>query len=322
MSKLHAFLTGGPRPIWIRYLLIIGVSTLTIRAILDSQFRHSALLYLAVPFCISIIIYMFVPQPEATTKLGRFARHMLAALIVMFASSALLFEGFICVMMFLPIYLLVAAIVFASLPAPKEDSDAVATTFKSSFIPLLLIIMSVEGLTPSTSFEREEDITHSYIIDANMDTIWANLADPVHVDGNRKAFVSLFPLPVRSEGGVLKPGTVHKDWFEYRRWGLASFNVHKGETHIKIAKVEPFYLETEIVKNDSYISHYLTAKGAQFTFNPISDSQTEITMSVQYTRLLDPKWYFGPMQRIAMGQAMDYFVNDVMAAPLSPKPIP
>ena len=48
----------------IPFLFLIGVCALTIRMLLDSQFGHGTLLYLLVPFVISIAIYLFTRRSE------------------------------------------------------------------------------------------------------------------------------------------------------------------------------------------------------------------------------------------------------------------
>ncbi len=42
-------LTGGPKPIWIRYLLILGVVTMITRLALDSRFATTSFFYCFVP---------------------------------------------------------------------------------------------------------------------------------------------------------------------------------------------------------------------------------------------------------------------------------
>ena len=59
---LKDLLVGGPKPVWVRYLLLIGFFTLVTRTILDSRFANSALLYILVPYCVSVAIYVFVPR--------------------------------------------------------------------------------------------------------------------------------------------------------------------------------------------------------------------------------------------------------------------
>ena len=309
--RLKARIKQNAKPVWIRFLLIIGIATLLTRLALDSRFGTSALFYCLVPYTIGIILFLFVPQPQGYSKPQRFARHMLSASVVMLASSAILFEGFLCVIMAAPIYLIFAGLAFAIGPKhPGYEPKNVGDVFRVSAVPLLVALLSLEGLTDTTSFPREEVITRSAIVNLSPAEIHANLAQPVHMDAERSAFLSLFPLPDRVETGGFAQGQTHKAFFTYRRWGW--WNVHKGETHLHMKTVEPLRIETEVTRDDSYFSHYLTVHGTRIDLAPQADGRTEVTLTLRYRRDLDPAWYFGPMQRRAMGESAEYLIANVI----------
>jgi len=72
-------------------------------------------------------------------------------------------------------------------------------------------------------------------------------------------------------------------------------------------------VETEITKNTSYFSHYLTIHGTRIEMTPNADGTTEVSLTIRYRRDLDPAWYFGPMQRRAMTESADYLIQNVIA---------
>ena len=304
-------LTGGPKPVWIRFLLIIGAATLLTRLGLDSRFATTSLFYCLIPYLIGVVLYIFVPQPEGWSKPKRFARHILAALIVMLASSAILFEGFLCVLMAAPIYLFFASLTFAfGRPHPNYDEKTVSNVFRVSIVPVIVAIISVEGLTDTTSFPREEIITRTQVLNLTPEQIHANLAQPVHMEEGRSKFLSLFPLPEKVEADKFTQGETHKAFFTYRRWGFT--NIHKGETWVHLKTIEPLRIETEITKDTSYFSHYLTVHGTQIDIVPQADGTTRVSLTIRYRRELDPAWYFGPMQRRAMRESADYLLTNVI----------
>lgn len=314
----------GPRPIWVRYLFILGFFTFLTRFILDSQFSGSSLLYVLVPYLVGLTLYLFVPPVTGMSRTARFGRHLMASLCIMFCTSAILFEGFICVLMFMPIYLFFAGIAYALAPKRKEDGNVgYGDVFKVSFAPLLIAVLSIEGLTDTTSFPRESSVTRSHVVETSLAEIHENLAAPIQLKEDRSPFLSIFPLPDRIEAGSLKEGDIHKSYFTYERWGPFGFgqwNVHKGETWLEIESVTPRQIKTKIVKDTSYFSHYLTVHGTQIDLEPISKTQTRITLTVNYRRDLDPAWYFGPMQKAAMTESADYLIDQVIARkPLSQK---
>lgn len=304
-------LVGGPKPVWIRFLLIIGAATLLTRLGLDSRFAQTSLFYCLIPYLIGVVLYIFIPQPQGWSKPKRFARHMLAALIVMLASSAILFEGFLCVLMAAPIYLFFASLTFAfGQSHPNYDEKRVSDVFRVSVVPVIIAIISIEGMTDKTSFPREEVITRTQVLNLTSEQIHANLAKPVHMEGERSKFLSLFPLPEKVEANGFAQGEVHKAFFTYRRWGFT--NVHKGETWVHMKTVKPLKIETEVTKDTSYFSHYLTVHGTQIDMVPQTDGSTEVSLTIRYRRELDPAWYFGPMQRKAMRESADYLLINVI----------
>ncbi|GGX64971.1 hypothetical protein GCM10011309_14050 [Litorimonas cladophorae] len=308
---LKHLLTGGPKPIWIRYLLILGVVTLITRLVLDSRFATTSFFYCLVPYVIGVILYLFVPQPQGWTKTRRIGRHLLATIIVMLASSALLFEGFICVIMAAPIYIFFALLAILFMPDVKDpDRLKQSDVFRASFVPLIIIVLSVEGLTEQTSFPREESITRTHVLDLTPEEIHANLAQPVHLDAKRSKFLSLFPLPERIDAPNFAQGQTHKAYFTYRRWGFT--NVHRGETHLHMKTVQPLLVETEVTKDTSYFSHYLTVHGTKIKMTPLADGTTEVSLTIRYRRELDPAWYFGPLQRRAIRESGDYLLEHII----------
>jgi len=272
------FLTGGPKPIWIRYMMILGVITLLTRLVLDSRFATGAFFYCFLPFLFGVILYVFIPQPKGWSVGKRIARHLLATVIVMLTSSALLFEGFICVLMAAP--------------------------------PLAVIVLSVEGMSDTTSFPREEVIMRSQVLNLTPEKIHANLAKPVHLDQGRSKFLSLFPLPERIDAPSFAQGATHTAYFTYRRWGFT--NVHRGETRVHMKTVKPLLVETEVTKDTSYFSHYLTVHGTKIEMQPLADGTTQVDLTIRYRRGLDPAWYFGPMQRRAISESAEYLLKNII----------
>ncbi len=310
-STLKNLLTAGPKPVWIRYLFILGVATMITRLVLDSRFATTSFFYCLVPYVIGALLYWLVPQPKGWTKAKRIGRHLLATIIVMLASSAILFEGFICVIMAAPIYIFFALLAISISP-DRADPDRFkkSDVFRASFVPLVVIIISVEGLTDTTSFPREEVITRTHILELTPKEIHANLARPVHLDAKRSAFLSIFPLPERVDAPKFAQGETHKAFFTYRRWGFT--NVQKGETHLYMKTVKPLLVETVVTQDTSYFSHYLTVHGTKIEMTPQADGTTQVSLTIRYRRTLDPAWYFGPMQRRAIGESADYLLENII----------
>ena len=304
-------LIGGPKPIWIRYMIILGAVTLLTRLMLDSRFATTSLFYCLVPYVIGVILYLFVPQPTGWSKARRIGRHLLATVIVMLVSSAIIFEGFLCVLFAAPLYILFSLLAFTVMPN-KHDPDRLkqADIFKASFVPLAVMVISVEGLTDTTSFPREDVITRTHVLSLTPEQIHTNLARPVHLEEGRSKFLSIFPLPHHIDAPAFAAGQTHTAYFTYRRWGFT--NVHRGKTQLYIKTVEPLFVETEVRTNTSYFANYLTIHGTQIKMVPQADGTTQVSLTIRYRRDLDPAWYFGPLQRRAVGESADYLLKNII----------
>jgi len=295
-------------PEWVYILFIIGIASIAIRFLLDTRFGTTAILYVAIPFIISFLIFQFTPPGQKNS----FARHMRTATIVMLGSSAFLFEGFICVLFFYPIYIIIVGLSYAiatSGRASKEKGEN--NSLKASIVPLIVMVMSVEGVAPSTSFERQNAVTRAFIIDADVATIQANMAAPIILPKKRNWMLSIFPLPIETRAGSLSVGDVHEMDFIYKRWFFT--NVKRGKMALRIDSVSNTQITTTLTENTSYLSTYINIKGSEINFMPLPDGRTHVSLTMNYERLLDPAWYFGTLQHYAVSQMCDYFVEAVYA---------
>jgi len=293
---------------WVYLIFIMGAASLAIRTLLDSRFGNTALLYVAIPFLISFLLFHFA----RTGARRSFGSHLLDATIVMLGSSAFLFEGFICVLFFFPIYIVFAAIGYAVFKGREErHKRGEKNHLKSSFIPIIVAIMAIEGTAPSTSFERHKSVTRAFIIAADVETIQANIAAPFVLPNKRSWFLSIFPLPTDTRAGSLGVGDIHEMDFVYKRWFFT--NVKEGQMALRIDGVNDRQITTTLVKNTSYLSTYLSFKNSEINFTPLDDGRTHVSLTMTYERHLDPAWYFGTLQHYAVAQMCDYFVDAVYA---------
>ncbi len=298
-------------PKWTYLLFLIGASTLTARGLLDSGFANSSLLYLGLPFVISLMIHHFIGYAQKQSALGRYLNHLRNATVIMLASSALLFEGFICVLMFMPIYYLAITLgfIFTFLSARWDRRGKAGLGVYA--MPLIVGLLSMEGVAPSTSLPRENSITHVAVVAASIDELKSNMARPITFEAPRNWFMSVFPLPVRIKAGSLAAGDVHELDFVYKRWFFT--NLHQGQMRLLIEHVGEREVRTRILENTSYLANYLKLEGTRVGFRDLGGGQTEVALTLNYSRLLDPAWYFGPLQDFAMKENAKYLIEEIIA---------
>ena len=318
-SLLQRLARGGPRPVWMRYLLLIAAASGLVRLALDAEWmRTSAVLYVLVPFLIGVAIYLFTPQPVGSGFGTRLWSHMRASLIVMLSTSLLLFEGFLCVMMFMPIYLFFSAVVIAFTPDRMVGEDEAARrarvrdTFRLTALPLLVVVLSLDGVR-GFGPDRAQVVSRSAVLDMSPADVRAAIIDHEYPKKGRSRWLSLFPRPVHVEAPSMDVGARHVAHMEYRRWGVPWLNVHQGTNVMEITRSDPLLMQARFVHDDSYLSHYMTFQRWQMELEPLGDGRTRATIAVAYQRDLAPSWYFGPPMRAAVGDGLDYVLNTVLA---------
>ncbi|MEO0617115.1 MAG: hypothetical protein AAFY69_13380 [Pseudomonadota bacterium] len=304
--RLHT--KHGDRLLWFIMLALVGIASIVIRLLIEYQFHTTALLYVAVPYGIAFALAM-IRTPEDKTWWMAFLDHGLKALIVFLASSVVLFEGFVCVVFFMPIYFLGFTIAFIgtwlSRTARSDRVRAIALA-----IPVLVFASSLEGTSESLSFARDERITVSRTVALTPEAVLANLARPIELGEPEALILSVFPMPYRVDSGSLSPGDIHTVHTRYHRWFVT--NTHEGEMRLRIHDVGTDFVVTEFLEDTSYFSNYLTMHGTRIDLTPLDDGRTTITLQLEYTRLLDPAWYFGPIQRHAVSRMGAMLIDDIM----------
>ncbi|WP_282607753.1 hypothetical protein [Pelagibius sp. Alg239-R121] len=298
-------------PKWIYLIYLIGAATLTARGLLLSGFANSSLLYLGLPFVISLMLHHFIGYSKNQSALGRYLNHLRNATVVMLGSSALLFEGFICVLMFMPIYYLAITIGFVYADYNERRDRRRKSRVGVYAVPLIVMVLSLEGVVPTTSLPRLNAVTHVAVVETDIRQLKENMARPIRFDAPRNWFLSIFPLPVDIRAGSLASGDVHELDFVYKRWFFT--NLHRGRLRLLIEHVGERDIRTRVIENTSYLANYLEVQGTEIRFTDLGEGLTEIALTISYRRLLDPAWYFGPLQRFAMEENARYFVENIIA---------
>jgi len=276
--------------------------------ILRSDIDGSALLYVGIPTVIAgLLLLIDNQQPSASWKVRTF-RLMKYSLIIMLASSAILFEGFLCVVMFMPIYFGIILII-ALVRFVYEKSQS-RNKMHFHILPLILVVAALEGTHPDLSFNRYNEVSSTKIVNLSVDQIKQNLIKPVELDQNRHWFLALFPMPYQFDAESLSEGEVHTIHYRYHRWFVT--NTHEGYTKIKVAEVSEKRIRMQIIEDTSYISTYLKAHGTEINLTSINGATTEVKLTVKYDRLLDPAWYFDPLQSYAIGLVGSYLIGVMM----------
>lgn len=291
-------------------LMIIALASISIRLLMSYQFSHSALLYVGVPFFIALALIGSIKKPK--TKLGLIGFYgyiSLWSLVIMLATSVILFEGFVCVLMFMPIYFGILLLISIFHVIAESLGKRGKNKHYVQIFPALILLSALEGVVPNFEFERDYSITREVIIQASSEEIRTQLVKPMQLNIERNWLLELFPMPVNIDAESLSKGDVHNIDYVYHRWFV--INTHAGSMQLQLNEVEDQYIRTSFLEDTSYIKNYLKLEGTEVHFHPVNNQSTKVSLTIHYERFLDPAWYFGPLQSYAVGEVAELLLNEL-----------
>ncbi len=300
---------GERRVVALGLLAIAGIASIAIQLLIRTNYDHSALLYLAVPYVVAVLITLLRPYDKSQYWWQQYLSHALSALVVFLGSSVLLFEGFLCVLFFMPIYFVGVTLAFLAHWVGISWDNRRGKTYANA-IPLLIATLAVEGTTEHTTVDRSNVATAEVLTNLSSEELLSNLAQPFALPPSNDWMLGIFPMPYDIQAGTLNVGDVHRAKLRYKRWFVT--NVHNGEIAIRIDSVESDRVTASFIKDTSYFSNYLTLTGSDIRFAATEQGTTKVTLSIAYERELDPAWYFQPIQQYAVAAMAEHLVQQFL----------
>lgn len=268
--------------------IVIGLAALAHQALVRGGLQHTALLFIGLPTLMGAGFAFFGPRRHAVLTT---ARGLLLALIIAFS---FLGEAAACVVMAAPIFLGVAGIV--QLSRPIDEHKRGPGTIRGLAILAPLLLMSLEGTNQTLSFNRDEQVTVEDTLAATPASFETALTRLPRFDRPLPWFFHLgFPRPLAVRGEGLDIGDRRIIVFG----GGAS---EPGELVLEITERAPGRVTFRAVSDSSQVAHWLRWQGAEVQWVQQGDG-TLVRWTLAYRRRLDPAWYFGPLERYAVGLA-------------------
>jgi hypothetical protein len=280
------------RNAYIVLIVVIAAGSIAYRLIVRGHLEQTSLLFIGIPTLLGILTALSSPPKTAT---GTTVRVTVLALLL---SGPLLGEGFICILMATPLFLLVAVTsgVFADRQIRKNRRHL-------SLGFLVLIPFCFEGTTPYLSFPRDESVSVQRVIEATPLQIERALSRPPLVTSPLPAFLRLkFPMPTEARGtglGVNDTRTIH----------FAGGEGHPGDLTLRVVDHQPGRILFAVEEDKSTIAHWLDWRSSDVRYEAVDSTHTRVTWKIYFTRRLDPAWYFGPWERYAVSKAADYLIT-------------
>jgi hypothetical protein len=278
----------------IALILAFAIVSLLLRLVYYTHHETAALMFVGIPTVLAVLLAL---TPSAKSPVGIAAKGVTIVLLI----SAILFgEGVICILMAAPIAYIIAIVVAVVVSSGRPKGPAVMGLL---LVPFLC--MSLEGLSNSLSFPREESVQVERQVTARPDEVEAVLAAPMNFHTGLPTYLRMgFPRPVYARGSGLEPGAE-------RRIHFAGGEGHPGDLVMQVEAHDANRVVFRAVEDHSKIAHWLSWRTAEVRWRAVDANHTEITWTLNYQRGLDPAWYFVPWERYGTRLAAGYLIDNL-----------
>ena len=270
---------------WSLIFLILAMTagSVTYRLIVWRKLEQTSLMFIGLPTLLALALAV---TPKARTAMGGIMRGVTLALLL---SGVLLGEGFICIVMAAPLFYLVGFGVGAIVQSQRKGFDSTTR----SFVLLLLLPMSLEGVSPALSFNRDERVQASQVVNSSAGEVQQTLSSVPRTDEHLPLYLRMgFPRPANATGSGLEVGALRTIHF-------AGGEGHPGDLVLRVEEFRPGYVRYAALSDHSKVAHWLAWRTSEISWTPVDAEHTRVTWTLRFERKLDPAWYFGPWERYA-----------------------
>ena len=294
----------------------LGIGGLIYRLAQDNYLHQSAAFFIGVPAILAITLAL---TPKAKSATGVIVKGMTLALLL---SGVVFFEGFICILMAAPLFYLVG--IGIGIPIDRARRRKASEHRIYSVVGIAMLALSMEGVTPATSFSPDEVVSVTRTIEASYSEVTEALAETPTFRGSLPLYLKLgFPRPVSASGSGLEVGDHRTIVFGNESPMEPMDNSHGhhatssrpagsgGELELEIVRSEPGFVVFKPVRDETAFTHWITWGRSVVEWEAVDDGTTKVTWTFHFKRTLSPSWYFGPWQRYAGDKAVGYLIENV-----------
>lgn len=288
-----------PIKVWISVILCLCLFSVGYRLTVYKGLEQTAIMFIALPTFLAIMLSM---TPSAKSITGRIMKGMTMAFLLL---GILLIEGIICIAMAAPLFYLIGAIIGWVADGMRNENK---NKNLYCFALLALVVTSLEGITESLSFDREETVTVTQVVELSPVEALEYLEAGTSFELDKlPGFLQLgFPTPRSMGGKGLAVGNQRVIHF-------AGGEGEPGDLTVEVTKSSSHSLTLTVVEDTSHIAHWMTWKSVTWELKELPNRGTEVSMIMNYTRELDPAWYFKPIERYGVKKAGEYFIEQTFS---------
>ena len=289
---------SGRRARWQLVAVIVGVTMASFiyRWLNEQQLEQTSALFIGIPAALAIAVTRMGQGRSATDTALK------ATLLGLLIASIFLGEGLVCIVVAAPLFLAVAALIGILVDRTRRRKRA------SALLMLAFLPISLEGVRPELSFERDETVVVEGVVLGDPAQVRRRLERTPEFSSPFPVFFHMgFPLPVAAWGEGLQAGSL-------RQVRFAGGEGKPGVLTLKVAGTQPRRVLFRAVSDDSHIAHWLMWTEIEVAWEGMGSGETRVRWTLQYRRDLDPAWYFGPLERYAVRLAGEYLLEAVTGA--------
>ena len=250
----------------------------------DSGLWQSGVYFIFIPGSMAALLAI-LPLPAGQTGYG-VAR---GTTIAIFASAILVREGFICVLIALPLIIPVVALVAWSNRRIRQGGRA------ALLAPLLLVGISAEGV----AYELPDHVVvHEVrVLESTPEALDASLDQPaVLPDLEPLLFALPFPEPVAFTG-------IGSDVGDRR---IVEFDA--GRLVLEVTERTEHSITWTIADNTTPLADWMTINDVRLTWQERPEG-LELRMAIDFDRELAPAIYFDPVERWGVGEMAEVLLD-------------
>ncbi len=289
----------------------VGIGFTLYHGLKDVGWGQTAALYLGIPLVIAVVLTLSAPAKTAT------GTAMKVTTVLLLASVPILGEGVCCVLFAAPLFYLfvyLGVIAVTRMRKPKEERGIAAIA-----LPMVLVVMALEGTSGWLTVPGSATASETRTIDLPVSQVASALGRPLTFGTPTGVLAVGFPRPHADTGG-LSVGAVRTIMFDgahHRPVGMVAH--HWGEQMsalvLRVTQRTPTSVHFTPDSDNTPLSTWLRWDGIDVSWRAVDATHSEVTWRLNYTRLLSPAWYFGPVERVVTGRAADYLIGSIDLGP-------
>jgi hypothetical protein len=258
---------------------------------------HTSLLFIGIPLVLALILALS-PRPKSAT--GGILRGIALALLIV---APLVGEGYLCILFASPLFFGIGLSIGGIIDlARKRKSTATLSCI------VLLLPLSLEGISPQLSFNRAQSATATRIVNAPAAQVASALAQSPAISAPLPHFLRIgFPRPLAATGSGLAIGSfrvIHFAGAEGDPPGDLTMRVTASNVDANSGQIQ-----FETASDSSKLTQWLRWRSSTVAWRAIDSTHTAVTWRIGFDRQLDPYWYFAPWEQFAVHQAAGYLIT-------------